>query len=1212
MRQRFRLNPVQLLIVAIALLLTACENQTSSSEYAAQAETFLADTDLIAATLAYKNALAQDPENPESRLALGQIYLQLGMGKAAEHEFVRASGHPRSDAAALTALQARAVVMQGRFDEARALLETTDIAAAERQVVIGLSYLGEREFDQATAAFLEALEHETGNLPAIRGLGWTYIQSGQLESARDLVGETLKEHPDDAELTLIQAEVTGRFQDIEGALSSYQSILTEMQVADESLTGTAAIIGAASSLITLDRSDEAGPYVKRLARARPDHPLVKLLRGEMAYRAKDYAAAQEYLRDILKNFPKHSRTLKLLGAVKYAQGDFEQAQYYLQQHLALEPDVNPKTRVLLGTILLRHGDPKQAIEVLLPLAGTTAADRDFYMMLGRSFLLVGKLAEGGKWLEKAAELGGSNAYQAQTDRALIALVRGDSEQAIVQLKDISEEEPDNGAHTADRYLIYAYVVAGDLENALLVAEKFQNDEPDEAITHYLVGDVLMRMGRFETALAAFDRALKIQPNMEAASIALGRIALRTDEIERAREIYEDVLARHPSHVGALRALAEVASVQGDTASAISYLEKIRELNRNDTPSRIALAHYYLSRTDFDLAFDRALEAFSLEPSNPLAMQVLVKAGVESGNEHDAENAIARFIAVGSQSEKSTLAVVRAKMEMGQHNEARALVDEYSKTPAQAHIADLIRGAIALEGGDYEAAKSFALKAAAAEPGFSEAFALLFQASLFSGDSAGAVAAAEQFAALSPDNLNAQFLRAFAYEKAGKPGQAQAEYKRIVEQNPNNVAAIMNLARHEEDSGRLESAKLYYESVLSIDPQNSEAAVATARIESHEGRDIGDSIPELEQVRAENTNDPWIRVALIERYLQQQDAAAALPVAEELIELRPLNPRVLELVAITNALAGKMDDALRIATSWVKRDEDNPKAYETLAGLQLQLGEQESAVRSLRKSVELDDGNQSAKFTLAGILLAEGNYDEVVTFADEILADDVDNLQARLLRASANWEIGATDAALTDFRRLYEIQGSALAATKLARALWATGKTDESQALLRNELKDKPDNAELLLALGDTQFAAESFDEAITTYETLDAKGFGTGVVLNRLAWLYDLQSNEKALPTARRAYELAPQDANVLDTLGWLLVKRSNTEQGLSFLERALEIAETKLPESEQMTIRFHAGSTYARAGRKSEAIKVLEAVSASTVEFPERENALALYRSLR
>jgi len=68
-----------------------------------------------------------------------------------------------------------------------------------------------------------------------------------------------------------------------------------------------------------------------------------------------------------------------------------------------------------------------------------------------------------------------------------------------------------------------------------------------------------------------------------------------------------------------------------------------------------------------------------------------------------------------------------------------------------------------------------------------------------------------------------------------------------------------------------------------------------------------------------------------------------------------------------------------------------------------------------------------------------------------------------------------------------------------------------------------------------------------------------------------------ALTVAERAYQLAPNDANVADTLGWALVEAGQVEKGLRYLREA------KVRSPENPEIRDHLAEALKRkqAGSK-------------------------------
>jgi tetratricopeptide (TPR) repeat protein len=77
------------------------------------------------------------------------------------------------------------------------------------------------------------------------------------------------------------------------------------------------------------------------------------------------------------------------------------------------------------------------------------------------------------------------------------------------------------------------------------------------------------------------------------------------------------------------------------------------------------------------------------------------------------------------------------------------------------------------------------------------------------------------------------------------------------------------------------------------------------------------------------------------------------------------------------------------------------------------------------------------------------------------------------------------------------------------------------------------------------------ESAVLWYEKTLTLAPNTPVALNNLAWLYYLQNDERAIETAKRAYDLVPGSASIADTYGWILVERGNTQVGLDVLAQA-------------------------------------------------------------
>jgi len=113
------------------------------------------------------------------------------------------------------------------------------------------------------------------------------------------------------------------------------------------------------------------------------------------------------------------------------------------------------------------------------------------------------------------------------------------------------------------------------------------------------------------------------------------------------------------------------------------------------------------------------------------------------------------------------------------------------------------------------------------------------------------------------------------------------------------------------------------------------------------------------------------------------------------------------------------------------------------------------------------------------------------------------------------------------------------------------------------------------------------------------------IAWNDLAWLYQQQKDPRALETAERAFQIEPENARVLDTLGWILYDGDQTARAVQLLQKAVD----KAPDSAE--VRYHYAAALAKSGDKPKARRQLEDLLARDRNFPQRAEAQALLKQL-
>ena len=101
------------------------------------------------------------------------------------------------------------------------------------------------------------------------------------------------------------------------------------------------------------------------------------------------------------------------------------------------------------------------------------------------------------------------------------------------------------------------------------------------------------------------------------------------------------------------------------------------------------------------------------------------------------------------------------------------------------------------------------------------------------------------------------------------------------------------------------------------------------------------------------------------------------------------------------------------------------------------------------------------------------------------------------------------------------------------------------------------------------------------------------------------RNGDSPLALARRAQELQPAEPLFNDTLGWILVKADQTDEGLRFLREARTRA-ALVPE-----IRYHLAVALQRQGRTDEALAELRNALRAAGDFDGRADAERLHEEL-
>jgi tetratricopeptide (TPR) repeat protein len=151
-------------------------------------------------------------------------------------------------------------------------------------------------------------------------------------------------------------------------------------------------------------------------------------------------------------------------------------------------------------------------------------------------------------------------------------------------------------------------------------------------------------------------------------------------------------------------------------------------------------------------------------------------------------------------------------------------------------------------------------------------------------------------------------------------------------------------------------------------------------------------------------------------------------------------------------------------------------------------------------------------------------------------------------------MGDHQAAATAYRQAANISFTEPVAMRLVEAMRRSGDSAGAARVLELFLQQNPRNVPAQMLAANTLLQTGHWDDAIDIYENLRGRlGNRDATLLNNLAWAWSQKGDYgRAIPYARRAWELDPNNPTTADTLGWLLYKSGRDKaQGLALIEQA-------------------------------------------------------------
>ncbi|MCS6862938.1 MAG: tetratricopeptide repeat protein [Abditibacteriales bacterium] len=429
-------------------------------------------------------------------------------------------------------------------------------------------------------------------------------------------------------------------------------------------------------------------------------------------------------------------------------------------------------------------------------------------------------------------------------------------------------------------------------------------------------------------------------------------------------------------------------------------------------------------------------------------------------------------------------------------------------------------------------------------------------------------------------------------------------------------------------GEMEKAYLEFLQTVQLDTYHQRALLYLAFFVAQTDDDASMRII-TRRVRQRDPTNPLIQEILALRSIQRGDLKKA---EKQLTQSLQQHPQSLLARIGLSLVYQKRKEYARAIEQWqhvLAQAPDHGLARMELARCYWRANQREKAVEQYDHCLRLYPDSLPLRLTLAALYRQAGLLDRALAVCREAQRIAPDDGRVLVETARVHLLQGDADAALTCLNKV-KVKGgrvSNLSPTVrqlISLAYFKKGDAVRAEAELLEGLKRTPDDPTLLIQLASVYLAQKKYANAIThcqrllevkpnswaarfrlarAYELMgdseraigeyrralvDARGLEVAWTLNNLAYLCaQVNRNlDAALRWAQKAYHLAPHDATILDTLGFVHYQRQEYDDAMQYLKRSKELSgATPTP----MRL-YHLALAYTRKGMRKEAAAELNA----------------------
>ncbi len=629
----------------------------------------------------------------------------------------------------------------------------------------------------------------------------------------------------------------------------------------------------------------------------------------------------------------------------------------------------------------------------------------------------------------------------------------------------------------------------------------------------------------DTATANSEIALAVQddPTDVYVDLVAGEIALKAREGQTAVDAFDRAMKKHDS-ARAQWGLARAYRILGDHDKAATAAKATQKLSPNHAGARVAVSGLLIDEGQFDEAYQLLQAPAGLAPVNgatlkvaradkSLSLTLIARIEEHRGRLGAAREMYEKGIELDTSNAEAALGAARLVLLEGAYQDAYARFQtvlgseirpgsEMDVTGKPKVVVEAkLGGAEALLAMD-KAEDARKLLADLKTPEPVNANVELWQGMVAEGlgKTQAAVKHFRNAIALEPKSFRAYMALAQHYRSTKRPGEAVGVLVEA-QQNVEITAQVRRLLGWAElDRNRLDEAIKQFVQALEMEPRDSAAQFGLAIAYRRKGM-LVEAHAELEKVQALDAKFPGLPLEKGRLAEASGDMDAAVTSYRKALEEAPKDAALKSRLGAVLVLTGQFDEGEKLLLEVIEAQPYSAEAEHYLGRIEMERGQFETARQHFLRAARLESDNGLYRMYVAWVALESNEMTTALRDLDNALKLDPTLGDAYWLRARIRIRAGIVRDALADLRKAIELNPERIDAwAAMGECHYQLGQMKEAIVAFEKAVAGDPERGYWWYRLGRLQLDEARSAEAQTSLGTAVSLGEQAS---GRKAWLAD-------------------------------------------------------------------------------------------------------------